>query len=66
MSEKVVEVSGIWIRKKGIGDDAHVEVLAEVDGVMRRIFRQKVERFADGEVSHIVEPPGITSSPPDA
>lgn len=60
-----VEVSGIWIRKRGLGDNAHVEVLAEVGDEFRRIFRQRVDSFTDGEVSHIVEDAGIVNAPPD-
>lgn len=66
MGKQTVAVSGIWIRKRGTGEDAEAEVLAEVRGEFRSIFSTKLERFTDGEVSCIVEPAGIEDAPRDS
>lgn len=52
MGKKIVEISGIWLRRMG----DNIEVLAEVDGVWKLVI---VEYF-DGNISHIVETGGIT------
>jgi hypothetical protein len=54
---RYVGVRGIWLRK--IGDQ--VQVLAEGDDGWHLV----IEERADGNYSHIVEPPGIIAAPLD-
>lgn len=52
----------VWIRKAGC-TNPNVQVLVEVDGVWRIIYSEPLSHWTHGEVSHIVEPLGIDSSP---
>lgn len=62
---KTIEISGVWLRKSGIGAGAKIQVLAEVDGQFRLLREEKIDAFTDGEVSHIIEPLGIRDAPRD-
>ena len=63
-SQNPFPCSGAWVRKRGI-DDPHVEVLVEVYGAWRLIYQERLSHFTDGEVSHIIEPPGVRQAPKD-
>jgi hypothetical protein len=57
MSEKTVEITGVWLRMLG----ERVQVLVEADGTWRLVNDEP--RHAP--VSHITEPGGILKAPPD-
>lgn len=58
-----VPVMGIWLRKSPDHYAGRIEVLAEVDGEWRQVIAYPNPH--DGPISHIVEPAGIRSAPPD-
>jgi hypothetical protein len=60
MSDKMISISGIWLRN--IGD--HIQVLAEFDGKWHVVIEEYCP--VPLNISHIVEPRGMLKAPVDA
>lgn len=59
-SGNAIPITGIWLQKATAHNGNTLTVLAEVDGVWRKVITEVAD---DGPISHIVEPAGIEQSP---